>query len=64
MVRRILHGVITSGLMDDPTPTSAQPIDYDAHAKVAQAVAERGFGAAEERRRPAAAGQDRQEDRC
>ncbi|ATC31874.1 beta-glucosidase [Caulobacter vibrioides] len=42
MVRRILHGVITSGLMDNPTPTSAQPIDYDAHAKVAQAVAERG----------------------
>ncbi|OYW99425.1 MAG: glycosyl hydrolase, partial [Caulobacter vibrioides] len=42
MVRRILHGVITSGLMDNPNPTSAQPIDYDAHAKVAQAVAERG----------------------
>ena len=42
MVRRILHGVITSGLMDNPTPTTAQPIDYDAHAKVAQAVAERG----------------------
>ncbi|ATC24752.1 beta-glucosidase [Caulobacter vibrioides] len=42
MVRRILHGVISSGLMDNPTPTSAQPIDYDAHAKVAQTVAERG----------------------
>lgn len=42
MVRRILHGVITSGLMDNPTPATAQPIDYDAHAKVAQAVAERG----------------------
>ena len=40
MVRRILHGVISSGLMDNPTPTSAQPIDYDAHAKVAQTVAE------------------------
>jgi len=42
MVRRILHGVITSGLMDHPTPTTAQSIDYDAHAKVAQTVAERG----------------------
>ena len=42
MVRRILHGVITSGLMDNPTPATAQPIDYAANAKVAQAVAERG----------------------
>ncbi len=42
MVRRILHGVISSGLMDNPTPATAQPIDYDAHAKVAQTVAERG----------------------
>jgi beta-glucosidase len=42
MVRRILHGVISSGLMDNPTPASAQPIDYDTHAKVAQTVAERG----------------------
>ncbi|MBU4434492.1 MAG: beta-glucosidase [Alphaproteobacteria bacterium] len=42
MVRRILHGVITSGLMDDPISTSVQPIDYAAHAVVAQAVAERG----------------------
>ena len=42
MVRRILHGVITSGLMDNPVPTTAQPIDYAAHGQVAQAVAERG----------------------
>jgi beta-glucosidase len=42
MVRRILHGTITSGLMDNPIPTIAQPIDYAANALVAQAVAERG----------------------
>jgi beta-glucosidase len=42
MVRRILHGVISSGLMDNPTPATAQAIDYDTHAKVAQTVAERG----------------------
>jgi len=42
MVRRILHGVITSGLMDNPISTTAQPIDYAANARVAQAVAERG----------------------
>ncbi len=42
MVRRILHGVISSGLMDNPISTTAQPIDYAANAKVAQAVAERG----------------------
>ena len=43
MVRRILTGVIASGLYDDPTPTSAQPIDYEAHAAVAQRVAEAGI---------------------
>ena len=42
MVRRILHGTITSGLMDNPISTTAQPIDYAANALVAQAVAERG----------------------
>lgn len=42
MVRRVLHGVISTGLIDHPTPTSAQPIDHEANAKVAQAVAERG----------------------
>jgi len=43
MVRRILFGVIDSGLMDKPVPDSAQPIDYAAHAKVAQRAAEEGI---------------------
>lgn len=43
MVRRILFGVIDSGLMDNPVPDSAQPIDYAAHAEVAQRVAEEGI---------------------
>ena len=43
MVTRILTGVIASGLYDHPTPTTAQPIDYDAHADVAQKVAEQGM---------------------
>ncbi|PVM71312.1 beta-glucosidase family protein [Caulobacter radicis] len=42
MVRRILYGVIATGLIDNPTPASAQPIDYAANAKVAQVLAERG----------------------
>ncbi|CAN5256973.1 glycoside hydrolase family 3 protein [soil metagenome] len=43
MVRRILYGVIASGLMDDPVPETAQPIDYAAHALVAQRTAEEGI---------------------
>ena len=43
MVRRILTGVITTGLMDAPVPETAQPIDYAAHAKVAQQAAEEGM---------------------
>lgn len=43
MVRRILTGVIASGLYDHPTPATAQPIDYAAHARVAQRVAEAGM---------------------
>lgn len=43
MVERILTGVIASGLYDDPTPATAQPIDYAAHAEVAQRVAESGM---------------------
>ncbi|RSV39633.1 beta-glucosidase [Sphingomonas sp. ABOLE] len=43
MVTRILTGVIASGLYDHPTPTTAQPIDYAAHAEVAQRVAEAGM---------------------
>jgi len=42
MVRRILYGVIATGLIDNPTPASAQPIDYAKNAKVAQTLAERG----------------------
>ena len=43
MVRRILTGVISSGLYDNPTPATAQPIDYVAHADAAQRVAEAGI---------------------
>ena len=43
MVRRILTGVIATGLMDAPTPETAQPIDYAAHARVAQHAAEEGM---------------------
>ncbi|WP_336958143.1 beta-glucosidase [Sphingobium aquiterrae] len=43
MVRRILHGVIASGLMDDPVPDAAASIDYAAHADVAQRAAEEGI---------------------
>ncbi|WHO41191.1 beta-glucosidase [Sphingobium sp. AP49] len=43
MVRRIVFGVIDSGLMDQAVPDSAQPIDYAAHALVAQKAAEEGI---------------------
>jgi beta-glucosidase len=43
MVRRILHGVVASGLIDDPVPATPQPIDYAAHALVAQQTAEAGM---------------------
>ncbi|GAA0673074.1 beta-glucosidase [Sphingomonas insulae] len=43
MVTRILTGVIASGLYDRPTPATAQPIDYTAHADVAQRAAEAGI---------------------
>ncbi|WP_242120112.1 beta-glucosidase [Sphingomonas lacusdianchii] len=42
MNRRILWGAASTGLLDDPVPTKAQPIDYDVHANVAQEVAEKG----------------------
>ena len=42
MVRRILTGVIASGLFDDPVPDTPQPIDLETHADIAQAVAEQG----------------------
>ncbi|QYE35420.1 beta-glucosidase [Polymorphobacter sp. PAMC 29334] len=42
MVTRILHGVIATGLLDHPAPASPQPIDYAAHAAVAQRAAEEG----------------------
>ncbi|MEG3086992.1 beta-glucosidase family protein [Sphingomonas sp. PB4P5] len=43
MARRVLYGVIASGLIDDPVPSSVQPIDYAAHAEVAQRTAEEGI---------------------
>ncbi|MGN6376078.1 MAG: beta-glucosidase [Sphingomonas sp.] len=42
MVRRILHGVVATGLIDHPVPTSEQTPDYAAHAAVAQEAAEKG----------------------
>ena len=43
MVRRILYGVIATGLYDDPVPATPQPIDYEGHAEIAQRVAEQGI---------------------
>ena len=43
MVTRILYGVVASGLYDDPSPATVQPIDYQAHAEVAQRAAEAGM---------------------
>ena len=43
MVTRILTGMIENGLLDAPTPEAVQPIDYDAHAEVAQRDAEAGI---------------------
>ena len=40
MVTRILTGMIETGLMDHPLPATVQPIDYAAHAEVAQRDAE------------------------
>lgn len=42
MNRRILWGVVSTGLINNPVPVSAQPIDYDSHARVAQEAAEKG----------------------
>lgn len=42
MNRRILWGVVSTGLIDRPVPTTEQPIDYAAHARVAQEAAEKG----------------------
>ncbi len=43
MVRRILHGIVASGLIDDPVPAAPVAIDYAAHALVAQRAAEEGI---------------------
>jgi beta-glucosidase len=43
MVRRILTGIIVSGLMDKPLSQASQPIDYAGHADVAQRTAEAGI---------------------
>ena len=43
MIRHILTGVIASGVYDHPTPAAPQPIDYSAHAEVAQRAAEAGI---------------------
>lgn len=42
MNQRILWGVVSTGLINDPVPTAPRSIDYDAHARVAQEVAEKG----------------------
>ncbi|HVI98797.1 MAG TPA: beta-glucosidase [Sphingomonas sp.] len=43
MVTRILTGLIENGVLDAPMPETAQPIDYDRHADVAQRDAEAGI---------------------
>nr|WP_223799811.1 glycoside hydrolase family 3 C-terminal domain-containing protein [Sphingomonas nostoxanthinifaciens] len=43
MVRRIVRTMIAEGLVDHPTPATPQPIDYTAHADVAQRAAEAGI---------------------
>ncbi|MCJ2184746.1 beta-glucosidase [Novosphingobium sp. 1949] len=43
MARNILTGIIASGLYDDPAPETVQPIDTEAHARVAQTAAEQGI---------------------
>lgn len=43
MVRRTLYGVVASGLYDNPVPETAQPIDYAAHAGVAERTAAEGI---------------------
>jgi beta-glucosidase len=43
MVTRILVGMIETGAMDHPVPTTAQTPDYAAHAEVAQRAAEAGI---------------------
>ena len=43
MVARYLTGLIETGAFDKSAPRSAQPIDYAAHARVAQRAAESGI---------------------
>ena len=43
MVRRILYGMVASGLIDHPVPVAPVAIDYAAHAIVAQRAAEEGI---------------------
>jgi len=43
MATRVLTGIIESGLYDNPAPATVQPIDYAAHALVAQKAAEEGI---------------------
>lgn len=43
MVRRYLVGLIDNGVLDAPVVETPQPIDYAAHAEVAQRAAEQGI---------------------
>jgi beta-glucosidase len=43
MVRRILRTMFAHGLVDAPAPATPQPIDYKAHAEIAQRAAEGGI---------------------
>jgi len=43
MVRRYLVGLIDNGVLDAPVVETPQPIDYAAHAEVAQHAAEQGI---------------------
>ena len=43
MARRVVRTMIVHGLLDNPTPTTAQAIDYAAHGRIAQDAAEAGI---------------------
>jgi beta-glucosidase len=43
MAKRVLTGIIETGLYDNPAPATTQPIDYASHALVAQKAAEEGI---------------------
>jgi beta-glucosidase len=43
MARRIVYGIVASGLIDNPVPAAPQKIDYRTNAEIAQRTAEEGI---------------------